>query len=116
MNPTKSLIKFPDSFTKEDNCSGQLAVSSWQLAVGSWQFVRWYPFVDGYMKAKFNFKKCLPRWIFVFIFTSLFNGIIILGELLHIYLESAEKVKCGTKVLMFMKRSHFYSLKVYQQK
>jgi len=37
MNPTKSLIKFPDSFTKEDNCSGQLAVSSWQSAVGSWQ-------------------------------------------------------------------------------
>jgi len=37
MNPTKSLIKFPDSFTKEDNCSGQLAVSSWQSAVGSQQ-------------------------------------------------------------------------------
>ena len=37
MNPTKSLFKFPDSFTKEDNCSGQLAVSSWQSAVGSQQ-------------------------------------------------------------------------------
>jgi len=37
MNPTKSLFKFPDSFTKEDNCSGQLAVSSWQSAVGSRQ-------------------------------------------------------------------------------
>jgi len=40
MNPTKSLIKFPDSFTKEDNCSGQSAVGSQQLAVSSWQFVR----------------------------------------------------------------------------
>ena len=31
------------------------------------------------------FKKCLPRWIFVFIFTPLFNGIILRGELFYVH-------------------------------
>jgi len=30
----KSPFKFLDSFTKEDNCSGQSAVGSWQWAGG----------------------------------------------------------------------------------
>ena len=36
MNPTKSLFKFPDSFTKEDNCSGQLAVGSLCVDILLW--------------------------------------------------------------------------------
>ena len=39
-------------------------------------------------------QKCLPRWIFVFIFTPLFNGIILRGELFYVHCFIASLFHC----------------------